>query len=146
MSSAAAVLFAFEQVGGAASCLEQAIEFASERTAFGRTIGSFQAIKHKLADIYVGNQLAVSNAYYGAWALASGSEELSLAASVARVSAIQAFEAAASENIQVHGGMGFTWEADCHLYLRRSRALALVIGDASLWKSQVANEFERRVA
>ena len=143
---AAAVLFAFEQVCGAASCLEQAIEFASERTAFGRTIGSFQAIKHKLADIYVGNQLAVSNAYYGAWALASGSEELSLAASVARVSAIQAFEAAASENIQVHGGMGFTWEADCHLYLRRSRALALVIGDASLWKSQVANEFERRVA
>ena len=143
---AAAVLFAFEQVGGAAACLAQAIEFATERTAFGRTIGSFQAIKHKLADIYVGNQLAVSNTYYGAWALASGAEELPLAASVARVSAIQAFEAAAAENVQVHGGMGFTWEADCHLYLRRSRSLALVIGDASLWKSQITNEFERKVA
>lgn len=143
---AAAVLFAFEQVGGAAACLAQAIGFATERTAFGRTIGSFQAIKHKLADIYVGNQLAVSNTYYGAWALASGAEELPLAASVARVSAIQAFEAAAAENVQVHGGMGFTWEADCHLYLRRSRSLALVIGDASLWKSQITDEFERKVA
>ena len=143
---AAAVLFAFEQVGGAAACLAQAIGFATERTAFGRTIGSFQAIKHKLADIYVGNQLAVSNTYYGAWALESGAEELPLAASVARVSAIQAFEAAAAENVQVHGGMGFTWEADCHLYLRRSRSLALVIGDASLWKSQITDEFERKVA
>lgn len=143
---AAAVLFAFEQVGGAAACLDQAITFACERTAFGRAIASFQAIKHKLADIYVGNQLALSNAYYGAWALASGAEELPLAASVARVSATQAFEAAASENIQVHGGMGFTWEADCHLFLRRSRSLALLIGDLSHWKSRITTEFERKVA
>lgn len=144
--NAAAVLFAFEQVGGAEACLATAVDFSRERYAFGRAIGSFQAIKHKLADIYVGNQLARGNAYFGAWALAADSEELPLAASVARVSATQAYEAAASENIQVHGGMGFTWEADCHLFLRRSRSLALVVGAAGLWKKQVTDEFERKVA
>ena len=94
-----------------------------------RPIASFQAIKHKLADVYVGNQLALSNAYFGAWALASDSDELPLAAAVARVSATEAYEHAAAENVQIHGGMGFTWEADCHLFLRRSRSLALLIGD-----------------
>ena len=143
---AAAVLFAFEQVGGAEACLQSAIDFANERHAFGRPIASFQAIKHKLADVYVGNQLALSNAYYGAWALASGSDELALAAAVARVSATEAYENAATENVQVHGGMGFTWEADCHLFLRRSRSLALQIGDLGMWKKQIATEFERKVA
>lgn len=142
--NSAAVLFAFEQIGGADACLAAATEFARERYAFGRPVGSFQAIKHKLADVYVGNQLARSNAYYGAWALATGAEELPLAASVARVSAIQAYEYAASENVQVHGGMGFTWEADCHLYLRRSRSLALLIGSSGLWKKQVTRELERK--
>ncbi|MEM1402111.1 MAG: acyl-CoA dehydrogenase family protein [Pseudomonadota bacterium] len=143
---AAAVLLAFEQVGGAEACLESAIAFASERKAFGRTVASFQAIKHKLADIYVGNQLALSNAYYGAWALDSGSDELPLAASAARVSATHAYEFAATESVQVHGGMGFTWEADCHLFLRRSRSLALLIGDLGMWKGRVTTEFERKVA
>jgi alkylation response protein AidB-like acyl-CoA dehydrogenase len=143
---AAAVLFAFEQVGGAEACLQSAIDFANERNAFGRPIASLQAIKHKLADVYVGNQLALSNAYYGAWALASGSDELPLAAAVARVSATEAYENAATENVQVHGGMGFTWEADCHLFLRRSRSLALLIGDLGMWKKQVTAEFERKVA
>lgn len=144
--NAAAVLFAFEQIGGADACLDTAVDFAKERYAFGRPIGSFQAIKHKLADVYVGNQLARSNAYYGAWALASDAEELPLAASIARVSATQAYESASSENVQVHGGMGFTWEADCHLFLRRSRSLALAIGDVGMWKKQVMNKFEASVA
>ncbi len=142
--NAAAVLFAFEQIGGADACLAAATEFSRERHAFGRPIGSFQAIKHKLVDVYVANQLARSNAYYGAWALATGAEELPLAASVARVSATQAYEYAASENIQVHGGMGFTWEVDCHLYLRRSRTLALLIGSSGLWKKQVTSELQRK--
>ena len=142
--NAAAVLFAFEQIGGADACLAAATEFSRERHAFGRPIGSFQAIKHKLVDVYVANQLARSNSYYGAWALATGAEELPLAASVARVSATQAYEYAASENIQVHGGMGFTWEADCHLYLRRSRTLALLIGSSGLWKKQVTSELQRK--
>jgi alkylation response protein AidB-like acyl-CoA dehydrogenase len=144
--NAAAVLFAFEQIGGADVCLDAAVDFAKERYAFGRPIGSFQAIKHKLADVYVGNQLARSNAYYGAWALASGAEELPLAASIARVSATQAYENASSENVQVHGGMGFTWEADCHLFLRRSRSLALAIGEIGMWKKQVMNKFDAKVA
>lgn len=139
---AAAVLFAFEQVGGADRCLEIAVEFSRERAAFGRVIGSFQAIKHKLADMYVNNQLARGNAYYGAWALSSGASELPLAAAVARVSSTEAFEYAARESLQVHGGMGFTWEADCHLFLRRSRTLAVNIGGVDMWKARVSDELK----
>ena len=142
--NAAAVLFAFEQVGGADACLTMASEFSQQRHAFGRPVGSFQAIKHKLADLYVDNQLARSNAYYGAMAMNADGIELPLAASVARVSGIKAFDTAASENIQVHGGMGFTWEADCHLYLRRSRSLALQLGSSGLWKKQVGDELQRK--
>ena len=88
-------------------------DYARERYAFGRPIGSFQAIKHKLADIYIAVELARSNAYYGAWAL-NGAAELPLAAAVARISASDAGWLAAKENIQTHGGMGFTWQMDCH--------------------------------
>jgi acyl-CoA dehydrogenase len=140
----AAVPIAFEQVGGAQASLEMATAYAKERFAFGRPIGSFQAIKHKLADIYVAIELARSNAYYGAWALAADAAELPLAAATARVSATDAFDLAAKENIQTHGGIGFTWEADCHLYYRRARLLALTIGSARYWKDRVVAELERR--
>ncbi|ARU06479.1 acyl-CoA dehydrogenase [Comamonas serinivorans] len=139
----AAVLVAFEQVGGASVCLETATAYAKERVAFGRPIGSFQAIKHKLADIYVANELARSNAYFGCWALANGPAELALAAATARVSATQAFNFAARENIQTHGGMGFTWEMDCHLFLRRSASLAALLGSAGYWKEEVVAEWTR---
>jgi alkylation response protein AidB-like acyl-CoA dehydrogenase len=122
----AAVLLAFEQCGGADRCLELAKEYALERYAFGRVIASYQAIKHKLADMYVKNELARSNAYYGAWALNTNAPELPVAASAARISASEAFWFAAKENIQTHGGIGFTWEMDCHLFYRRSRQLSLV--------------------
>ena len=120
----AAVLLAFEQVGGADRALEMAKSYALERYAFGRPIGSYQAIKHKLADIYIKNELARSNAYYGAWALDDGAAELPLAAAAARVAACEAFWFAAKENLQTHGGMGFTWEVDCHLFYRRAQQLA----------------------
>ena len=97
--------------------LEMARDYALERYAFGRPIGSFQAIKHKLADVYVAIELARSNAYYGAWALSADAAELPLAAATARVSATEAFHLASKENIQTHGGIGFTWDVDCHLYL-----------------------------
>lgn len=139
----AAVLVAFEQVGGASVCLETATAYAKERVAFGRAIGSFQAIKHKLADVYVANELARSNAYFGCWALSHGAGELPLAAATARVSATQAFNFAARENIQTHGGMGFTWEMDCHLFLRRSASLAALLGSAGYWKEQVVAEWTR---
>lgn len=130
----AAILMAFEQVGGADRALEMARDYALERMAFGRPIGSFQAIKHMLADMYVSATLARSNGYYGAWALATGAAELPVAAATARVSATQAFQHCAKNNIQVHGGMGFTWAFDCHLFYRRANALALALGSQSTWE------------
>jgi len=138
----AAVLLAFEQVGGAQRALEMARDHALERYAFGRPIGSFQAIKHKLADVYVATELARSNAYYGAWALAADAPELALAAATARVAANEAFFLAAKENIQVHGGMGYTWEFDCHLYYRRAKLLALALGSTRLWKERLMSQLE----
>jgi len=142
----AAVLIAFEQVGGAQASLDMATAYAKERIAFGRPIGSFQAIKHKLADVYVATELARSNAYYGAWALASDAPELPLAAAAARVAGIDAFHVASKENIQTHGGMGFTWELDCHLYYRRSKMLALTLGSARYWKHRLVDCWETQAA
>ena len=138
----AAVLIAFEQVGGADVCLATAAEYAKTRYAFGRPIGSYQAIKHKLADMYVLNELARSNAYYGAWALSTGSGELPLAAAAARVSATQAFDYAAKESIQTHGGIGHTWAADCHFFYKRSRELGLLLGSQRTWKEKLVAHLE----
>jgi alkylation response protein AidB-like acyl-CoA dehydrogenase len=142
----AAVLLAFEQVGGADRALEMAKSYALERYAFGRPIGGYQAIKHKLADIYIKNELARSNAYYGAWALGDGAAELPVAAAAARVAASEAFWFAAKENIQTHGGMGFTWAVDCHLFYRRAQQLGLVAGGAKAWKERLVSQLERRNA
>jgi alkylation response protein AidB-like acyl-CoA dehydrogenase len=142
----AAVLIAFEQVGGADRCLEMAKAYALERYAFGRTIAGYQAIKHKLADMYVKNELARSNAYYGAWALNAGAAELPLAAASARVAGSEAFWFASKENIQTHGGMGFTWEVDAHLYYRRAKQLSLVAGAPARWKERLVSHLERRNA
>ncbi|WP_309605827.1 acyl-CoA dehydrogenase family protein [Phenylobacterium sp.] len=142
----AAVLLAFEQCGGADKCLEMAKAYALERFAFGRVIASYQAIKHKLADIYVKNELARSNAYYGAWALNTAAPELPVAASAARIAASEAFWFASKESIQTHGGIGFTWEVDCHLYYRRSRQLSLVAGAPRVWKERLVSQLERRNA
>lgn len=141
-----AVLLAFEQLGGADRCLEMARDYALERYAFGRQIGSYQAIKHKLADVFVKNEVARANAYYGAWALSTNAPELPLAAAAARVAACEAYWHAAKENIQTHGGIGFTWEADCHFFYRRARHLGLVIGSPRDWKRRLATRLEARVA
>lgn len=133
----AAVLMAFEQVGGADRALEMGRDYALDRVAFGRPIGSFQAVKHILADMYVSATLARSNCYYGAWALSTDAAELPEAAATARISATQAFQHCAKNNIQVHGGMGFTWEFDCHLYYRRANTLALTLGSATYWENQL---------
>ena len=140
----AAVLAAFEQLGGAERAMEMARDYALERYAFGRPIGSFQAIKHKLADMYVAVALARSNCYYGAWALAEDAVELPEAAAAARVSATQAAQLCVKENIQVHGGMGFTWELDCHLYYRRAHLLALVLGGLGQWQDRLVQQLRTR--
>ena len=139
----AAVLVAFEQVGGAQAALDMAREYALGRFAFGRPIASFQAIKHKLVDMYVATELARSNAYYAAWALSTGAAALPVAAAAARVSATEAFWLAAKENIQTHGGMGFTWEFDCHLYYRRAKLLALTLGSARHWKDALITRLSK---
>lgn len=142
----AAVLLAFEQIGGAQTCLEMAKEYAMGRYAFGRPIAGYQAIKHRLADMYVQIELARSNAYFGAWALSTDAAELPVAAATARISAIEAFNFASKENIQIHGGMGFTWEFNCHLYYRRARQTALVLGSLRRWKDRLINALSQRNA
>ena len=142
----AAILMAFEQVGGADRALEMGRDYALGRFAFGRPIGSQQAIKHMLADMYVSATLARSNCYYGAWALSTNSPELAEAAATARVSATQAFLHCARNNIQVHGGMGFTWEFDCHLYFRRANVLALALGSLSTWEDILVERLASRHA
>ncbi len=139
----AAVLFAFEQVGGSQQALDMAKSYALERYAFGRQIGSYQAIKHKLADMYVALTLARSNCYYGAWALSSGSAELPIAAATARVSATKAYQLCSKENIQTHGGNGFTWEYDCHLFYKRSKVLSLNLGAEAHWKEKLISSLEK---
>ncbi len=142
----AAVLIAFEQLGGAQACLDMAVDYAKGRYAFSRQIGSFQAIKHKLADMYVAIELGRSNAYYGAWALSTESAQLPLAAAAARVAASDAYYFAAKENIQAHGGMGFTWEVDCHLFYRRAKLLAVQAGGPGVWKEKLVRRLELKNA
>ncbi len=133
----AAVLLAFEQIGGCQAALDMGIAYTKQRYAFGRAIASFQSIKHKFADMYVALELARANAYYGACALSSDAPDLPLAAATARVSATDAYYLISKENIQVHGGMGFTWEFDCHLYYRRAQLLAGLIGTQPQWKERL---------
>lgn len=139
----AAILFAWEQVGGADAALEMAKEYALGRYAFGRPIASYQAIKHKLAHAYIKNTIARSNCYYGAWALNSDAAELPLAAATARVGAIQAYYFASKENVQTHGGMGFTWEFDCQFYYRRAKLLSVNIGSEGFWQDRLIRAVEQ---
>jgi acyl-CoA dehydrogenase len=133
----AAVQAAFEAVGGTAACLYMARDYAMERQIFGRSLASYQAIKHKLADVAVGMELAKSNAYYGAWAASNAPDELPAAAACARLTAISAFENGARENLQVHGGIGYTFVANCHFYYRRERMLAVNIGNRAFWADRL---------
>ena len=133
-----AVLVAFQQLGGAERCLAQAVAFGKDRRAFGREIGSFQALKHMLAELYVTVELARSNCLYAAWSLNNDAETLPLAGALAHVSATTAYLECAKGNLQVHGAMGFTWEADCHLHYRRSLWLASCIGGSPAWRRMIA--------
>lgn len=138
ITEGAAVLLAFEQVGGAERALYAARDYALERHAFGRTIGSFQSVKHKLADMFAAIELARAHAYYGAWAMATDAPELARAASAARVAATDAYTFAAEESLHLHGGIGYTWEMDCHIHLRRARWLGQIIGTTHVWRDALA--------
>jgi len=140
----AAVLLAFEQLGSAEAALEMARTYALDRTAFGRKIGSFQAIKHKLADMYAKIELARCHSYYGAWAISTDAPETPLAAAGARCSATDALDYAAQENIQIHGGIGVTWESDCQLFYRRARLNALMLGSRYEWQDRLIAALQRQ--
>ncbi|MDF1685467.1 MAG: acyl-CoA/acyl-ACP dehydrogenase [Parvibaculaceae bacterium] len=143
---AAAVWMAFEQIGGTEASMWMARDYALERYAFGRLIGSYQAIKHKIADMYVKLELARSNAYFGAMMLNDKGAELPQAAAAARISATEAYRYAAQENVQVHGGIGYTWEADTQFFYRRSKLLALALGSSIEWKDKLVARLEARNA
>lgn len=134
----AAVYDAFEQLGGAEAVMEITLDYVRTRHAFGRPVAGYQAVKHKLADMYVKVQLARSHAYYGAWAVQNDAPELALCAAGARVAATDAFGTAAEEAVELHGGIGFTWESDCQLFYRRARLLAAALGGRAVWARRLA--------
>jgi alkylation response protein AidB-like acyl-CoA dehydrogenase len=136
--SEATVCLAFEMIGGAARCLEMAVAYAKSRVQFARPIGSFQAVKHKCAEVLLELELARSAVYYAGWAAAESRDDLALAASVAKAAGAEAYLRAAAENIQIHGGVGFTFEYDPHLYYKRAKASEILLGDPALHRARLA--------
>jgi alkylation response protein AidB-like acyl-CoA dehydrogenase len=134
----AAVGLAAEQVGGAQKCLEMSVEYAKVRVQFGRPIGSFQAIKHKCADMLLEVESAKSAAYYAMWAASELNDELPVVASLAKAYCSDAYFHAAAENIQIHGGIGFTWEHPAHLYFKRAKSSELLLGDPTYHRELLA--------
>jgi len=135
----AAVALAAEQVGGAQTCLDMAVEYAKVRHQFGRPIGSFQAIKHKCADMLVQVESAKSAAYYAGWAASERNDEFAITAPLAKSYCSEAYFFCAAENIQIHGGIGFTWEHDAHLYFKRAKSSELMFGDPTYHRSRLAD-------
>ncbi len=135
----AAIAQACEQVGGAARCLDTATEYAKNRVQFNRPIGSFQAVKHILADVLVDNESAGSAADYAAWAVDHAPDEVPRLAALCKAFASDAYLAAAKASIQVHGGIGFTWEHDAHLHLRRATSSAQFLGSPDMHRERLAS-------
>jgi alkylation response protein AidB-like acyl-CoA dehydrogenase len=136
----AAIALAAEQVGGAQRCLDLSVAYAKEREQFGRPIGSFQAIKHKCADMMVQVESARSAAYYAGCVAADDAPDLSRVASLAKAYCSEAYFACAGESIQIHGGVGFTWEYDPHLYFKRAQASEQMLGTPSYHRERIARE------
>ncbi|HVT65002.1 MAG TPA: acyl-CoA dehydrogenase family protein [Mycobacteriales bacterium] len=133
----AAVALSLEAVGGAQRCLDMAVDYAKVRVQFGRPIGSFQAVKHRCADMLVEVEGAKSAAYFAAWCAAELNDELSVSASLAKAYCTEVFANAAADNIQVHGGIGFTWDHPAHLYLKRAKSSELLLGDPATHRDRL---------
>ncbi|MEB3071711.1 acyl-CoA dehydrogenase family protein [[Mycobacterium] vasticus] len=134
----AVVLLAAEQVGGAQKCLDMAVDYAKIRVQFGRPIGSFQAIKHKCADMLLDVESARSAAYYAASVLDDDSDSPLIAAALAKAHCSAAYTRVAGENIQIHGGIGFTWEHPAHLYFKRAKTSEILFGDPAWQRERLA--------
>ncbi len=144
LSERLAVLAAWEALGTADAAREMTIAYARDRVAFGQRIGRYQGVKHKLADMYIKAELARAHALHGCWAWEADAPELALAAAAARVASLEALRFTAEESVQLHGGIGFTWEHDCQFYYRRNRLLASLIGSRNHWSDRLVRALERR--
>jgi alkylation response protein AidB-like acyl-CoA dehydrogenase len=140
-----AVGAAAELLGGAARVLEMAAQYAKDRVQFDQPIGSFQAVKHRCADMVVDVEGMRSSTWYAAWAIAAGEPDSSIAASTAKVWCSDAAKRVMASGLQVHGGIGFTWEHDLHLYMKRSQFAGLSYGDASFHRDRVAEMLRARL-
>ena len=134
----AAIALAAEQLGGAQRALDMAVEYAKIRYQFGRPIGSFQAIKHRCADLLLEVESLRSAVGYAAAAVAESATEVPVLAALVKAYASDVYSHVAGENVQIHGGIGFTWEHDAHLYLKRAKASELFLGDASYHRERLA--------
>jgi alkylation response protein AidB-like acyl-CoA dehydrogenase len=145
MLDLAAVALAAEQVGGAQQILDVTVQYAKDREQFGQPIGSFQVIKHKCADMLLEVESARSAAYYAGWVAADDGEDLPIAASLAKSYCSEAYFHAAAESIQIHGGIGFTWEHDMHLYVKRAQLDQVSFGDAPFHRDRIATMLQERL-
>lgn len=134
----ATVALAAELVGGMQRTLDLTVEYAKTRKQFGKPIGMFQAVQHQCADMYLETESSRSAVYYAAWALQENAPDAASAASIAKIYASDASRTVGNRGIQVHGGMGFTWENDIHLYYRRAKASETDLGDATFHRERLA--------
>ena len=134
----AAVCASAEMLGAARRCLDMSVDYAKVREQFGQPIGSFQAIRHRCADMLLAVENCHSAVYYAAWALSAGAEDAAVAASICKAYVSEAARQVCGDAIQVHGGIGFTWEYDLHLYFKRAKALEPLFGDAEYHRELIA--------
>jgi alkylation response protein AidB-like acyl-CoA dehydrogenase len=140
----AAIILAWEAIGTAATAMHMTVEYAKTRVAFGQTIGRYQGVKHKLADMYIKIELARAHALHGLAMATTGGAELGQAAAAARVSSLDALAFCAEEAVQLHGGIGYTWESDCQFYYRRNRALVGTLAGRNWWADRLVRALEQR--
>lgn len=140
----AAVILAFEAIGTTEAAMQMAVGYAGERVAFGQRIGRYQGVKHKCADMYIKLELARAHALYGAWAFSADAGELRHAAAAARAASLDALRFTAEENVQLHGGIGFTWESNCQFYYRRARQISAALGSRTFWADRLVRALEQR--
>jgi len=138
-----AVGAAAEMLGAARRCLDMAVGYAKVREQFGQPIGSFQAIRHKCSEMLLEVENSHSAVYYAAWALDAKAEDHEVAASVAKAYVADASRKVCGEAIQVHGGIGFTWEYDLHIYFKRAKALESMYGDVDYHREQIVRRATR---
>ena len=134
----AATALSAEMVGGMQRTLDITVEYAKMRKQFGKPIGTFQAVQHQCADMYLETESARSAVYYAAWALEENAPDAAIAASIAKMYASDSGRSVGNRAIQLHGGMGFTWETDLHLYYRRAKASEIAFGDSTYHRERIA--------